>query len=39
MDIFWGHHKIELYLGFISIHLGSFLKVKVHNGEYFLGGC
>ena len=27
---FWGHHKIGLYLG-------SFLKVKVQNGGYFLG--
>ena len=37
VDIFWGHHKIGLYLGVISKHLGSFLKVKVHNGGYFWG--
>ena len=45
MNIFWGmkilwilfldHHKIGLYLGAISMHLGSFLKVKVQNGGYF----
>ena len=37
---FWGHHKIELYLGprsFLCI-LGSFLnRVKVQNGGYFGG--
>ena len=33
MDIFWGHHKIRLYLGV----LGSFLKVKVQNGGTFWG--
>ena len=37
-NIFWGRHKIGLYLGVISMHLGSFLKVKVHNGDIF-GGC
>ena len=34
MDIFEGHHKIGLYLGIISMHLGSFGKVKVQNEEY-----
>ena len=34
---FWGHHKIGLYLGVLSTHLGSFLKVKVKNGGYFWG--
>ena len=34
VDIFGGHHKIELYLGVIS---GSLLKVKVHNGDIFWG--
>ena len=30
--LLWGHHKIGLYLGVISMHfLGSFLKVKVQN--------
>ena len=24
MDIFWGHHKIGLYLGVISMHLRVF---------------
>ena len=33
----WGHHKIGLYLGEISMHLGSFLKVIVQNGDVFLG--
>ena len=47
MDIFGGH-KIGLYLGVISMHLGSFLKAKVQNGGilgvakssniFFLGG-
>ena len=35
--IFWGHHKIGLYLGAISTNLGSFLKIKVQNGGYVLG--
>ena len=35
MDIFWGHHNIELYLGVILCFLGSFLKVKVQNGGIF----
>ena len=35
MDNFGGHHKIGLYLGVISMHLGSFLKVNVQNGGYF----
>ena len=46
---FWGHHKIGLYLGYISMHFmvfsygqGTewgifFLMVKVQNGGYFLG--
>ena len=29
---FWGHHKIGLYIGVISMHFKSFLKVKVQNG-------
>ena len=37
VDIFWGHHKIGLYLGVISMHLWSFLKVKVKKGGCFLG--
>ena len=37
VDIFWGHHKIGLYLGAISMHFRSFLKVKLQNGGYFLG--
>ena len=32
MDFFLGHHKIGLYLEFISMHLCSFLKAKVQNG-------
>ena len=35
---FWVHHKIGLYSGVISMHFRFFfLKVKVQNGEYFLG--
>ena len=34
VDIFWGRHKTGLVLGVISIILGSFLKVKVQNGNY-----
>ena len=30
-------HKIELYLGVSSMHLGYFLKGKVQNGGYFWG--
>ena len=34
--IFFGSHdKIRLYLVVISMHLGSFLKVKVQNRGYF----
>ena len=36
MDIF-GDHRIVLYLGVISMHLGYFRKVKVQNGGYFWG--
>ena len=32
---FLGHQKIGLYLGVNSIIIGSFLKIKVQNGEYF----
>ena len=35
MDIFWGHHKIGLYLGVISMHFRVFIKDKVQNGGYF----
>ena len=37
VDIFWGHHKIGLYFGVISMILWSFLKVKVQNGDIFWG--
>ena len=38
-DIIWGHYKIGLYLGVISMHFMSFLKSKVQNGGggYFFG--
>ena len=36
--LFWGHCKIKLYYGVISMHLNVFFKVKVQNGEYFLFG-
>ena len=35
MDTFWGHHKLGLYLGDISVHFRIFYKVKVQNREYF----
>ena len=46
MNIFWGMKilwirfgvKIGLYFGINLCILGSFLKVKVHNGDIFLGG-
>ena len=37
MDNFWGHYKIGLYLGVISMHFRSFLKAKVQNGGYVFG--
>ena len=37
VDNLGGHHKIGLYLGVISMHKGSFLKVKVRKGEYYFG--
>ena len=45
--LWWGHHKIGLYLGVTSMYFRVFLKVKVQNEEYlfwllkfqiFLGG-
>ena len=35
--LFWGHHKIGLYLGVITMHLGSLLKGKVQSVGYFMG--
>ena len=29
MKIFWGHHKIGIVLGVISMHFTIFFKVKV----------
>ena len=37
VDTFLGHLQIGLYIGVISMHLGSFLKVKVQNGGICLG--
>ena len=37
VDIFWGHHKIGLYLDVISMHFRVFLKVKIQNGGYIFG--
>ena len=31
---YWGHDEIGLYFRIISMHLGSFLKVKVQNWVY-----
>ena len=35
--LFFVNHKIGLCLGFISMHLGPFLKVKIQNGRFFWG--
>ena len=41
MKIVWiffgGHHEIGLYLGSFLCIFGSFLKVNVQNGGYFMG--
>ena len=34
---FWGHPKVGLVLGVISMYLGSFLKVNIQNLDIFLG--
>ena len=34
---FWGHHKIGLYLGVISMHFRVFFKGNVQNMGYFWG--
>ena len=35
---FWGHHKIDLYLGVISMHFWSFVRARYSsNGGCFLG--
>ena len=34
---FWGHHKIGLVLGAISMYFRSFLKVNIQNRDIFLG--
>ena len=35
MDIFWGHHKIELYLGIFSMHFRVFLRPRYRMGDIF----
>ena len=38
MDIFWGHHKIGLYLEVISMHFRVFFEGQgTEWGGYFLG--
>ena len=37
MDIFWVITKLDYIKRLFLCILGSFLKVKVHNGGYFLG--
>ena len=37
VDIFWGRHKICLYLGSFLCILGSFIKGNAQNGGYFFG--
>ena len=34
---FGGHHKLDYIYGSFLCILGSFLKVKVQDGEYFFG--
>ena len=35
MDIFWGHHKIGLYLGVISMHFKVFSEGHSTEWGYF----
>ena len=35
MGIFWGHHKIGLILGVISMHCMVLSKAKVQNVDIF----
>ena len=35
---FLGHQNIGLYLGVISMHLGSFLRSRYKMGIFFFGG-
>ena len=37
MEIFWDHHKIEPYLGAISMHFRHFLRSMYRIGDIFLG--
>ena len=37
MDIFWGHDKIGLYLGVISMHFRVFPECQCTELGYFLG--
>ena len=37
MDIFWGYHKIGLYLGFISMHFRVFSEGQGTEWGYFGG--
>ena len=38
VDIFWGHHKIGLYLGVISMHFRAiYLRARYRMGNIFLG--
>ena len=37
MDIFWGHHKIGLYLGVISMHFRVFSEGQGTECGYFWG--
>ena len=37
MDIFWGHHKIGLYLGVISMHFRVFSLGQGTEWGYFVG--
>ena len=32
-----GNHKTGVFLGVISMHIGTFLKVKGQNGDIFVG--
>ena len=37
VDIFWGHHKIGLYLGVISMHFRVFSKGQGTEWRIFFG--
>ena len=39
VNIVWGHHKIGLYLGVISMHFSVFFKVRLLKNLILFGGA